>query len=85
MCVINYENPASNTPTVQCPIDTLPTFLPSYYIFGNFFFLIKSLSTVPLSLISSHSESWELGHMVQAWATIHKDEGDQESSGVSEG
>lgn len=38
-----------------------------------------------LSLISSHSESWELGHMVQAWATIHKDEGDQESSGVSEG
>lgn len=26
-------------------------------------------------LLSSHSEAWELGHMVQAWATMQKDEG----------
>lgn len=56
----------------------------SYFHFLTDFWTPRHLlsnCSPPLFLLSGHSKAWELGHMVQGRATMHKDEGDEETSG----
>lgn len=58
----------------QYPIDVQPICLQRL--------ILNTILEIPHHLLGncspplqSHSKAWELGHMVQAWATMHKDKG----------